>query len=163
MSIEFVPMTKVYNEAALALYNTYIQNSTATFSIALLEQEEMDRILFSGLERFPSFAILWEGQFAGYVLMNRYKPREAYDQTAEVTIYLDEAFHGRGIGNAAMSYIEKFAKEHEFHALLGVICAENTGSIKLFEKNQYFQCAHFKQVGRKFDRLLDVVIYEKLL
>ncbi|MCF8018682.1 MAG: GNAT family N-acetyltransferase [Vallitaleaceae bacterium] len=123
----------------------------------------MEQILFSGFDRFPSYKILFEGKFVGYVLMNRYKPREAYDQTAEVTVYIDEAYHGRGIGYASLKYIETFAKNHSFRALLGVICAENTGSIKLFERLGYFKCAHFKEVGKKFDRLLDVVIYEKLL
>lgn len=163
MALKFVPMTQNYAKDALALYNAYVLTSTATFSIATLKQVEMNRLLFSGLERFPSFAILWAGEFAGYVMLNRYKPREAYDGTAEVTVYLDEYFHGKGIGKAAVAYVEDFARNHDFRALLGVICAENTSSIELFKKLGYFQCAHFKEVGVKFDRVLDVVIYEKLL
>lgn len=163
MSIEFVNMNESYAKDALALYNAYVLTSTATFSIATLSQIEIDELLFTGLKRFPSFAILADGEFSGYVMLNRYKPREAYDQTAEVTVYLDEFFHGRGIGSRAIAYIEAFAKENGFRALLGVICAENTGSISLFKKLGYFQCAYFKEVGKKFDRLLDVVIYEKLI
>lgn len=160
---EIVKMSPTYSGLALNLYNDYIANSTATFSIEALKQAEMDQLLFSGLERFPSYAILVEGIFAGYVMLNRYKPREAYDQTAEVTVYLDSAFHGKGLGKAAMSFIETIAKSYEFRALLGVICAENKASIAMFEKLDYFQCAHFKEVGKKFGRILDVVIYEKLL
>ena len=163
MTIEFKPMNESYAKDALALYNAYILTSTATFSIAPLKQVEMDKLLFSGLERFPSYAIIAEGEFAGYVMLNRYKPREAYDQTAEVTVYLDEYFHGKGIGKKAMAFIEAFAMDHDFRALLGVICAENESSIELFKKLGYFQCAHFKEVGKKFHRLLDVVIYEKLI
>jgi len=163
LNIIFEPITKRDVKDALMLYNHYIKTSTSTFSIAPLEEDEMEQILFSGLERFPSFKILYEDKFVGYVLLNRYKPREAYDQTAEVTVYLDEAYQGKGLGYEALKFIETFAKEHGFRALLGVICAENTGSIKLFERLGYFKCAHFKEVGKKFDRLLDVVIYEKLL
>ncbi len=163
MPIIFEPITKTDIKDALVLYNHYIKTSTSTFSIAPLGEYEMGQILFSGLDRFPSYKILFEGIFIGYVLMNRYKPREAYDQTAEVTVYIDEAYHGRGIGYTSLKYIEAFAKNHSFRALLGVICAENTGSIKLFERLGYFKCAHFKEVGKKFDRHLDVVIYEKLL
>ncbi|PKM56867.1 MAG: GNAT family N-acetyltransferase [Firmicutes bacterium HGW-Firmicutes-3] len=163
MQIVFEPITNNDVKDALILYNHYIKTSTSTFSITPLEEHEMEQILFSGLARFPSYKILYEGIFIGYVLLNRYKPREAYDQTAEVTVYLDEAYHGKGIGYEALKFIEVFAKEHSFRALLGVICAENIGSIKLFERLGYFKCAHFKEVGKKFDRLLDVVIYEKLL
>jgi len=163
MKVEFVEMTSVHSKDALALYNAYVLTSTATFSIAPLGQDEMDRLLFSGLERFPSYAIIANGEFAGYVMLNRYKPREAYDQTAEVTVYLDEFFHGNGIGRMAMTHIEAVARKADFRALLGVICAENTTSIELFKKLDYFECAHFKEVGRKFNRILDIVIYEKLL
>jgi phosphinothricin acetyltransferase len=163
MQIIFEPMKKEDVKEALVLYNHYIKTSTSTFSIAPLEEHEMEQILFSGLERFPSYKILYGGKFIGYVLLNRYKPREAYDQTAEVTVYLDEAYHGKGIGYEALKFIEVFGKNHSFRALLGVICAENTGSIKLFERLGYFKCAHFREVGKKFNRLLDVVIYEKLL
>jgi len=161
--IIFEPITKKDIKDVLVLYNHYIKTSTSTFSIAPLDEHEMGQIILSGLERFPAYKIRFEDKFVGYVLLNRYKPREAYDQTAEVTVYLDEAYHGKGIGYEALKYIEDFAKAHSFRALLGVICAENSGSIRLFEKLGYFKCAHFKEVGKKFDRLLDVVIYEKLL
>lgn len=163
MVVEFLQMNDKYAKDALALYNAYVLASTATFSIAPLNQGEMDKLLFSGLERFPSYAIVVDGEFAGYVMLNRYKPREAYDLTAEVTIYLDAYFHGKGIGKKAMDHIEAFAKESKFNALLGVICAENETSIQMFEKRGYFRCAHFKEVGKKFDRLLDIYIYERLL
>lgn len=163
MKVEFIEMNERYAKDALALYNAYILTSTATFSIATLNRSEMDELLFTGLDRFSSFAVLGDGEFAGYVMLNRYKPREAYDQTAEVTVYLDEHFHGNGMGRQAIEFIEGFAKEHKFRALLGVICAENDASIKLFKKLGYFQCALFKEVGKKFGRNLDVVIYEKLI
>lgn len=163
MSLALVPFTKEYEEEALTLYNHYIATSTATFSIEPLKAEEMNKLIYSGLMRFPSFAILEEERFIGYALMNRYKPREAYDQTAEVTVYLKEEACGKGAGSYALSYLESFALNNDFHALLGVICEENKSSIALFKKMGYFECAHFREVGKKFNRLLDVVIYEKLL
>lgn len=163
MNLVFAPMNPSYGALSLELYNRYVKNSTATFSIEPLTQEEMDTLLYSKLERFPSYAILADEVFVGYVMLNRYKPREAYDQTAEITVYLDEAYHGKKIGSQALEFMEGIAKSHNFRALLGVICAENLPSIALFEKHGYFKCAHFKEVGKKFNRILDVVIYEKLL
>lgn len=163
MNIDFMPMDEQYAKDALALYNAYVLASTSTFSIEPLTQEEMNKLLFSGLDRFPSYAMIVDSEFAGYVMLNRYKPREAYDQTAEVTIYLDEFFHGRGLGEKALKFIEDFARNHGFRALLGVITEENKPSIALFAKLGYFRCAHFKEVGKKFGRILDVVVYEKLI
>jgi len=99
----------------------------------------------------------------GWVILARYKPREAYDGSAEVTIYLDPQYPRRGVGSAALTFIEKTARDRQFHNLLAIICGENTGSIRLFEKHGYSKCAHYHQVGQKFGRWLDVVSYEKLL
>jgi L-amino acid N-acyltransferase YncA len=49
------------------------------------------------------------------------------------------------------------------HVLMATICGENDKSIRLFEKNGYFKCAHYKEVEEKFGELLDVVAYQKIL
>ncbi|NDL67391.1 N-acetyltransferase [Clostridiales bacterium F-3ap] len=147
----------------LELYNQYVRTSTATFSIEPVELAEMEGMVLGGDRRYASFAVLVEEALAGYVLLARYKNREAYDTTAEVTLYLKEEAAGRGIGTQALDFIEGHAKSHGFRALLAVICEENQASIALFRKMGYFQCAHFREVGRKFDRMLDVVVYEKLV
>jgi L-amino acid N-acyltransferase YncA len=160
---EIVPFEPKHLEDALRIYNYYVVNSTATFSIEPISIQEMEYLAFTGLKRFPSFVLLENDCVIGYSLLNRYKPREAYDRTAEVTIYMDHQHHGKGYGKMALKHIEDIAREFEFRALLAVICAENETSIQLFKVFDYFECAHFKQVGEKFGRVLDVVIYEKLL
>jgi phosphinothricin acetyltransferase len=49
------------------------------------------------------------------------------------------------------------------HVLIASICGENTGSIRLFESLRLDKCAHFREVGEKFGRRLDVVYYQKIL
>lgn len=161
--LTFIKAEERHLSAVLAIYNHYVRHSTATFSIQPIAMEEMAGLLFSGLERFPSYVIEEAGEVVGYVMMNRYKPREAYDKTAEVTLYLHPGAVGRGLGHLALDFIEETASGHGFHALLGVITAENSSSIALFEKHGYFRCALFKEVGEKFGRILDVAVYEKLL
>jgi L-amino acid N-acyltransferase YncA len=146
------------------IYNYYVQHTTVTFHAELLDDSEMKSILFFKNSRFSSFTILnATNQVVGYLILGYYKPRQAYDFTAEVTIYLHPDWIGKGIGKKAMEYVENIAKEREFHALLGVICAENETSIAMFKKFGYWECACFKEVGRKFNRWLDVVVYEKIL
>lgn len=158
-----IPFDEKHIKEALRIYNYYVLNSTATFSIEPIGEEEFRKLAFTGLERFPSFALIEGDQLVGYSLLNRYKPREAYDKTAETTIYIDPSFHGKGYGLKALVHLDEVAKIHNFRALLGVICEENSPSIALFKKCGYFECAHFREVGEKFGRILDVVIYEKLI
>lgn len=161
--MHIIPFEKEHVDQALEIYNYYIAHSTATFSVEPLKTEEFEKLAFTGLERFKSFAMMEEGKVIGYGLLNRYKPREAYDRTAEITVYLDKDYHGHGYGKACINHLEAFAKDHDFRAILAVICAENKASIKLFQSFDYFECAHFREVGVKFGRVLDVVIYEKLI
>lgn len=162
--IGFIPVEEKHVEAIKNIYNYYVEHTTVTFHSELLDKEEMRGILFFKNPRFVSFAIIGnDGIVMGYIVIGYYKPRQAYDFTAEVTIYLHPDYTGRGIGNRAMEFIESKAREMKFHALLGVICSENQASINLFKKFGYWECAHFKEVGLKYNRLLDVVVYQKIL
>lgn len=163
-AIDFVPVAEKHVDAIRDIYNYYVENTTVTFHSQLLDNKEMEEILYFKNPRFSSYSILnLEKEVVGYVIIGYYKPRQAYDFTAEVTIYLHPDFTGKGIGNKAMKFIEKTAREKDFHALLGVICAENETSIRLFKKFGYWECANFKEVGLKYNRLLDVVVYQKIL
>ena len=145
------------------IYNYYVQNSTATFHSNPLSPEDMRGIVFFNVPRFKSYIINYQGELCGYGILSRYKPREAYDITAEVTIYLKPGYTGKGLGSAAVNLIEETARKEDFKSLLAIICGENIESIRLFEKKGYTKCAHFNKVGQKFGRLLDVVCYQKML
>lgn len=145
------------------IYNHYILNSTATFHTKKLSPEEIRGIVFTGDPRFPSFAMMDGDSVCGYCLLSPFKKREAYDGTAEVTVYLRPGYIGKGLGKRAVLFLEDVARKKGFHVLLAVICGENTQSMELFGKMSYTQCAHYREVGRKFGRLLDVVSYQKII
>lgn len=143
------------------IYTYYINNSTATFHIGSISNSEMKEILFFDDSTYESFVMKSDSNIVGYVLLSPYKKRQAYKRSAEVTIYIDPNYIGNGIGLKAINFIEEVAKEKEIKSLLSIICGENIASIKLFEKCGYSKCGHLKNVGEKFGRILDIVIYQK--
>jgi L-amino acid N-acyltransferase YncA len=145
------------------IYNHYILNTTATFHAHPLTVDEMREIVFFDNPKYKTFVIFDDHDLYGYLIITQHKKREAYDGTAEVTIYLKPGYTGKGIGSVALRYAEEYAQKYHLHVLIATICGENNTSIKLFEKNGYFKCAHYKEVGRKFGQLLDVVAYQKIL
>ena len=147
----------------LAIYTHYVLYTTITFHTQPLTEADMRAIVFHRGHRYRTFVILEDGQLCGYVLLFPYKSREAYDGTAEVSVYLHPARVGHGLGSLALSHIEAYARNQDFHVLLAIICGENFRSIRLFERAGFSKCAHFKEVGRKFGRLLDVVGYQKII
>jgi RimJ/RimL family protein N-acetyltransferase len=55
----------------------------------------------------------------------------------DVSIFLDEKYHGKGIGTKALKLIEKIAKNSNITKLIARIRIENIQSLKIFNKNDY--------------------------
>jgi L-amino acid N-acyltransferase len=49
------------------------------------------------------------------------------------------------------------------HVMIGGIDAANSASIRLHEKLGFQQVAHFREVGRKFGRWLDLIFMQRTL
>ena len=159
--LEYSPITTSDLQPILVIYNHYILNSTATFHREVLSRNELEEFLFVSHPKYPSFLIRDNDQMIGYCFLTRYKNRQAYDRSAEVSIYLKPEFTGKGIGLAALTHLETAAKKAEIHVLVGTICGENHASIRLMEKAGFVRCAHLKNIGEKFGKILDVVMYQK--
>lgn len=145
------------------IYLYYINNSTATFHKHEVSMDEMKELVIFNNPKYESYVIKKENSICGYVILTQYKVREAFDQTAEVTIYLKHGYEGLGIGRCAIEFIEERARTKEIHTLIALICGENKASLKLFKRSGYEVCAHYKEVGYKFDRWLDLISLQKII
>jgi phosphinothricin acetyltransferase len=163
VTTEFLAAEEADLQGLLGIYNHYVRESTATFHTQEVGVDVLRDLLMPAYPRFGSWKVVVDGRACGYVVLGRYKPREAYDGCAEVTIYLDPTIAGRGLGTLALEFLETTARDREFHSLIAIVCGENAASIRLFLKQGYGQCAHYHEVGRKFGRWLDVLSFEKLL
>lgn len=163
MNLKLINLKKSDFEIVKEIYDYYIVNSTATFHTDLITFEELESIIPIDDPKYKSFLIEYEGETCGYCYISQYKKRQAYDRTAEITIYLKPGYSGKGIGKESMRLLETAAKINGISVLIGIISGDNEASIGLFEKCGYEKCAHFKQVGEKFNQLLDVVAYQKII
>lgn len=161
MQVSFTPLTLENLHAVKAIYDWYIKNATATFHTEPITLEQLQEFIFIDHPLYKSFLIHADGELAGYCFLTFHKKRPAYDRTAEISIYLKPEFAGKGIGKAGLKYIEAVAKEVGLKNLVGVITGDNLSSMALFEKAGFIKCAHFKNVGEKFGKVLDVVAYQK--
>lgn len=143
------------------IYDWYIGHSTATFHTEPILIDQLKEFIYINHPLYNSYLINIGKEIAGYCYLTNYKKRQAYDRTAEVTIYLKPEFCDRGIGRIALKYLEERAKENGLKNLIGIISGDNAGSISLFEKCGYIKCAHFRNVGEKFNKVIDVVAFQK--
>ncbi|MCG8697121.1 MAG: N-acetyltransferase family protein [Bacteroidales bacterium] len=163
MNIELTELRESDLPIVQDIYNHYILNSTATFHTQEISIDELKEAIYIKHNKYISHLIKFEGETCGYCYLAPYKKRQAYNRTAEVTLYLKPGYAGKGIGKIVLEQIEHIAVRVNIKVLLGIITGDNTASITLFERCGYEKCAHFKQVGEKFGKILDVVGYQKIL
>ena len=163
MSIEYLELKEEDLPVVKEIYDYYVLNSTATFhKVEVTIQELKDSILICH-PKYKSFIIRFNQTICGFCYISQYKKRQAYDRTAEITLYLKQEYFGKGIGAQTIKMLENVAFKHGIKVLIGIISGDNLSSIKLFVKCGFEKCGHYKQVGEKFDKILDVVSYQKIL
>ena len=86
-----------------------------------------------------------------------------YRLTVEHTIHVDTAWHGRGVGRGLMEALLERARRQHLHAMIGAVDGANEASIRFHERLGFEVVARLPEVGRKFDRWLDLVLLQRLL
>lgn len=150
------------NDAAFIadIYNEYVNNTVITFDTQPVSEEEMRKQIVSISSRFPYYVYEQEGKVAGYCYVHPWKQRDAYRYTLETTIYLHPSFTGKGIGKALMNRLIKECRLRSYHALIACITVPNEPSERLHRQLGFQQVSRFSEVGKKFNRWLDVEDYE---
>ena len=159
------PATRDDLPGILEIYNEAVLNTTATYDYEPRTLEH--RIAWfedHAKNNLPVFvAVKDDGRLAGWSALNRYHDRKGYQFTTENSVYVAAGQRSRGIGRLLMKPLIDAARERGLHAILAGIDAENEASIRLHASLGFVKVAHFKQVGFKFDRWLDVIYMELLL
>lgn len=139
------------------IYNDYIINTTISFEVKPLTEEEMRNRIESILAHGPY--LVWEedGEIAGYCYAHPWKERAAYHNTLETTIYLAPKYFRKGIGTKLMERLITLCRADDKKVLIACITANNEASIKMHESLGFKQASYFSKVGEKFGQSLDVI------
>jgi L-amino acid N-acyltransferase YncA len=148
-------ITRIYNDAIL--------NTTATFD---MEPKTLDDRLDWFRDRtddYPVIVATVEDKVAGWAEIKPFGTRGAYRYTVENAVYVDPEYQGKGIGSALLGELVEIASDKGFHVILALIVAGNECSVRLHAKLDFEQVGVMREVGRKFDRWLDLLVFEKTL
>ena len=150
--------------AAIAeIYNHYVETSHATFELEPVGVNEMERRIRDTLNPgFPFLVAEDEGAVLGYAFGRPFRPWPGYKYTVEVAVYVDENCHGKGIARALYRELFDTLFEAGAHSLIATIALPNEASVRLHEKFGFVKAGHFREVGRKFDRWIDVGYWQLL-
>lgn len=86
----------------------------------------------------PDFRPLWVveagGQIAAWLSFSTFYGRPAYDKTAELSVYVHDAFRHHGLGSYLLAQAIAHAPSIKVDTLLGFIFGHNEPSLRLFGK-----------------------------
>ena len=140
----------IYNAAGVA--------TTATYDLEPVDLENrvawFERLTAAGC---PVLVLAEEDRVVGYAAYAPFRPHGGYRHTVEHSVYLMPGCEGNGGGTLLMLELIRRAEAAGVHVMIGVLDAANQTSRRFHHKLGFVASAVLPQVGRKFDRWLDVV------
>ena len=151
-------------QAILDIYNEVILNTTAVYSekphtLQMRTDWYRDRVN----NNFPVFVADAGGQVAGFSSFGHFRVWPCYRYTVEVSVYVEQSFRGKGISKKLLGALVNRAMQMNIHAIIAGISADNEISVKLHQAFGFTEVAHFKEVGYKFNRWLDLKFFELII
>jgi len=149
-------------ESVAEIYNYYISRTHHTFETEPVSTEMMAARITAVSKRYPFLVAVVDGTVMGYAYAVRFKLREAYEHSAEVSIYVRNDSKQRGLGTSLYSKLFSELADTNVHAIIAGIALPNDSSVKFHEKLGFEKVAHFLEVGYKLGRWIDVGYWEKM-
>ncbi len=149
----------------LAIYNHEVTTSTATLDVHPKTMEDWQQ-WYADHTVDNHFALTAEqdGRPVGYATLSKYREKEAYKTSTELSIYVHTAYRTQGVASALMTKILETARARgDIHTVVSVITSGNEASLALHKKFGFVYCGTVREVGRKLGEMLDIHNYQLIL
>ena len=152
------------------IYAFYVENTAVTFDVETRSQDAFAELIRTTQLSYPFLVAVCGDRVAGYAYASRFRRQAAYDACVELSIYLDPAYRGRGIGRALYEELERRLKAQGIANLYACVSYPieadeylDMASIRFHERRGFAIIGRFHACGRKFGRIYDMVWMEKLI
>lgn len=164
MEITIRPATLADLPAILEIVNYAILNTTAIYDYEARTLEEQ-KTWFEEKQtsQFPVIVAEHTNEVLGFGTFGAFRIKVGYRFTVEHSVYVNDKAIGKGIGKLILQKLIGLAKEQNYHSMVGVIDASNSGSIEFHKKFGFVEAGVLKQAGYKFDKWLDVSLMQLIL
>lgn len=144
-----------------AIYNYYVVNSASTFETEPVDSSTIASRMGERLERHDWLVGDVNGRIAGYAYYGSFRSRPAYGHTVESTVYVDPGETGKGCGRQLYAALMGSAAARGFKQAVGFISLPSPASVALHRSVGFEEVGLLRAVGFKFDRYIDVAIYQR--
>jgi len=148
-------------DAITEIYNQVVLTSTAIYNDRPVAIE--DRLAWWSARREKGYPVLvaeTDEVVMGFASFGDFRAWPGYRFTVEGTIHIRAESRGQGVGSALLEELIRLAREMGKHTMIAGVDAENTASLRFLTRFGFEQVAHFREVGFKFDRFLDLIFLQ---
>ena len=151
-------------EAVRRIYNAEVVGSTATFDLRPRTADEQAGWMVEHQGTYPVVvAVDDDGTVLGFGSLSSYRDRPSYSTTVENSVYVDTGTRGKGVGRAILEELVRLGTLHGFHSMIARVGGDNTASIALHQACGFELVGVEREIGRKFNRWLDVAVLQRML
>jgi L-amino acid N-acyltransferase YncA len=149
--------------AVCAIYNQGIEERVATLETERRNPEERRQWLAARGARHPVIVADRAGAVVGWASLNPFNPRRAYDHVADLSVYVDRGWRGKGVGRLLLDRLVALARELAYHKMVLAAFPSNTAGMALYERTGFRTVGIYREQGQLDGQWVDVIIMEKLL
>ena len=146
-----------------AVYAPFVQETSVSFETVPPSVETMAARISSNLARHGYFVAQSDAGILGFAYASPYRPRPAYERTAEVSVYLAPQAQGRGLAQALYRALFAHLAARGFHTAVAIVTLPNPQSAQLHERCGFAHVGRLQDVGRKFGQWHGTAIYQRMI
>ncbi len=148
----------------LEIYNEIILNTMAVWheEAHTIEMRE-EWFSLKKEQGFPVLVAETQGIIVGFSTISTFRPWSGFRFTVENSVYVRPENRGQGVAKLLLPALIDAARQLNIHTIVAGIEATNDISIALHEKFGFIEVAHFKEVGFKFGRWMDLKFMQLIL
>ncbi|MGB2196069.1 MAG: GNAT family N-acetyltransferase [Planktomarina sp.] len=146
-----------------AIYAPFVQETSVSFETVPPSVEAMAARISSNLARHGYFVAQSDAGILGFAYASPYRPRPAYDRTAEVSVYLAPQAQSRGLAQALYRALFAHLAARGFHTAVAIVTLPNPQSAQLHERCGFAHVGSLQDVGRKFGQWHGTAIYQRMI
>jgi len=154
-------------EAICRIYNQGIEDRLATLETELRTPDERRQWLANRSRRHPvvvaEVAVSPGAAIAGWASLNVFNPRDAYRFVADISVYVERGWRGKGVGRVLLEQLIELGREHGFHKLVLSAFPFNPGGMALYEKVGFRTVGTYREQGKLDGKWVDTVVMERIL
>lgn len=157
------PATVMDADAICTIYNQGLEDRIATLETELRTPDERRHWLAARSSRHPVMVAETGGRVVGWGSLNSFNPRAAYDHVADLSVYVERGWRGRGVGRVLLDRLIALARSLGYHKMVLATFPFNEAGVTLYTRLGFAPVGVYHEQGQLEGRWVDVLIMEKLL